>query len=848
MYKRIRGIFFLSMILTMILAGCAGKTGTKGAGDNGKLGIEDFYLQSQEGMADPEGSAFLQEQVRELFDVEITAAENDKQPEHSIYLVADEVYGALLGYNLPQMQDGTFVIYNKEDSVYIISKDTNSLKRGVSYFLEEYLAGDGELLLKDQEEYIDLGKSLRKAIYVGERPISEYVIAYAKDEAVDACRELRYYIQQTTGDYLDIVPTRKASGNSISLLLDKKMEKGSRQLEITDGQIYIRAADEDALLDGVYLLADTYLGWMKAGEADARISSQSSVIHVPETVTQQEAWIEEREPIICLWNVNYTRGATLDSDISLKNNIIDFTEEQIYEYVKMMKACGFTGIQVTEMCSTWAGVGDYENAHEKIRMMAEAAHSLDMKFTLWVWGSEFADCGWVDTSVTYTFGEYDLACENPEVVETFEKYYSIYAELADCCDRVIGHYYDPGNLSTAEDIAFFASMLKEKFQAANPDIDFGISCWVDVYDKNVFIDALGTDVTLYESGHHDKENDYVVFRQQIADLGCRMGTWAWNTCEMEIDQLAQMNFNMEVIREVYQIARKYDGIAKPDYWSEMDSYHVLNVFSLYCAAQMLIDPDIPSEELFEMVSEAAVGEEYAAEFAEVLSIIQDARSGYSWDTYFWSRENYVLKSDDYPAEQILERCSHAIPVMEEMIEKGVESNTLPLPISLSDLLQMILPHLKQIQSFAEFRIALAQLDADYEKGVSLEELAVRLEEIADPIKDYNCIIGAWGQIEARAQYEMVSAFSQRTGVKLPELTAFHENRKNYIQNQLIAYQKDDASRPYILTAPYYQLGLAYGLDETYRLVEELVQEGIFVRNEDGSVYLADWENYIYHFD
>ena len=188
----------------------------------------------------------------------------------------------------------------------------------------------------------------------------------------------------------------------------------------------------------------------------------------------------------------------------------------------------------------------------------------------------------------------------------FDKYYTIYAELADCCDRVIGHYYDPGNVYSAEEIGYYAAMLRDKFKAVNPDIDFGVSCWVDAYDKNVIVEALGADVTLYESGHHDDENAYTAFRSTVRDLGCRLGTWAWNTCEMEIDQLAQMNFNMEIIRSVYQTARKYDEIAKPAYWSEMDSYHLLNLFSLFCAGQLLIDPDTESEELYEQISTAAV--------------------------------------------------------------------------------------------------------------------------------------------------------------------------------------------------------------------------------------------------
>ena len=83
-----------------------------------------------------------------------------------------------------------------------------------------------------------------------------------------------------------------------------------------------------------------------------------------------------------------------------------------------------------------------------------------MKFTLWVWGSEFADCGWVDREEIYSGVNRRPSFENPAALDFFSKYYDIYAELADCCDRVIGHYYDPGNLHSAEEIAYYAKMLK----------------------------------------------------------------------------------------------------------------------------------------------------------------------------------------------------------------------------------------------------------------------------------------------------------------------------------------------------------------------------------------------------
>lgn len=686
-------------------------------------------------------------------------------------------------------------------------------------------------------------KNAKEAVCIGENSISEYVIVGKNSAAREAGNELRSYVQRTGGDVLQVVSKQGKAQHAIILEINQKLD-AEKKITIRDGEVTISAVDKEALYDGVYLFINTYLGWSKAGTEEAHISNTGSVIHVPSNVTEEEPWIEEREAIITLWNVNWCRGIYLDNAVSVKNNIMYFTEDQLYEYVKMMKYCGFTGVQVTDMCAAWAGLGSWQAVHEKIRMLAEAAHSLDMKFTLWVWGAEFTGYGWADETVVYHTNE-DYAYNSEEALATFEKYYTIYANLADCCDRVIGHYYDPGNLHTAEEIAYFAGMLRDKFWAVDPDIDFGISCWVDAYDKNVFINELGNNITLYEQGYRDNpERQYTSFRTDIQNYGCRLGTWSWCTCEMEIDQLAQMNFNMDYIRSVYQTARNYDAIAKPEYWSEMDSYHILNVFSLYCAGQMLIDPDIPNETLLRELSVAAVGEEYAQVFAEMLDIIQDARTGSSNATFTWSNKSYILKSVEYPAQDILSRCEACIPVLQEMIDAGLESYSLPLPISLNEVLRMMMPHLQQIKSFAEFRIGFAELEAAYAGGEDAETLAVRLAEIAEPIKSYNTVVGAWGQVEARAQHEMVIEFCEQTGIEVPQNATFRANRKLHIYMQLVTFQMGK-KEPHCEST--YQWNVAYG-EETEELIDELVEEGLFIRKDDGSFYLADWENYIYHFN
>jgi len=830
------GVIKIALICILVLGLC-------GCSKADKLEIKDYKVHKMDGIVSGECISFLQDTVKTECDVKLGKTNGTRKK--SLYLVSDAAYAQQLGYSLENMREGAYVITNINNTIYFIAPTEEGVKRAATYFVKNYVEEDGTITLAKGQDYIEIGTGLKANILIGDKDISQYTIVCDSKKCMDAGQALQYYIQQASGDILNI--DNKSNGASLSLTIDKKLGAEERNCEITDGNIKITAGSEEALLKEVHLFANVYLGWMYAGTEKEKISYLPSVIRIPENVVKQEAWIEEREAIVTLWNLNYARGTYLDSDVSTKTNILDFTEEQIYEYVKMLKFCGFTGVQVTEMCSTWAATDGYEAGHEKLRMIADAAHSMDMKFTMWVWGAEFADNGWVDDEVINFYGSGDFARNDPAVQAVFDKYYNIYAELADCCDRVIGHYYDPGNLMFAEDIAFYAKMLKDKCLAVNPDIDFGISCWVDVYDKNVFVQTLGNDVTLYECGWREDPGTYASFRTQISSLGCRLGTWAWNTCEMETDQLAQMNFNLEIIRSVYDTARQYDHIMKPSYWSEMDANHVINVFSLYCAGHLLINPDTTSEEIYKQISTATVGPEYAETFAEILSIIQDARSGTSYDTYFWKNENYILKSPDYPAESILVRCEQVLPVLDEMIEKEIESYSLPLPISLNDLLQLVRPHLLQIQDYAQFRVDLRELEQDYADGVDLQVLENRLYEISEPVKNYNTVIGAWGQIEARAQYEMVMAFCEKTGLEVPMHAAFQNERKDRIMAQLITGQME-LDEPHKVSDTFYQWGLAYGPEETARLVQELVDEGLLIRDEDGLVYLANWDNYLYHFD
>lgn len=764
-----------------------------------------------------------------------------------VHLAASEEAIAALGYDWVSLEEDAFMIARSGNGLFLLAKNEANLERGIRALFREYVDYNGRLLIAQDETVLERGLYLHEIQGPGGISLSEYTIVYEEGVPSTTADELAYYVQESTGYSLATV---SKYSNETAFLLEIDESLDGHTITYSGNDIVIAGKNNKELLKGIYVFANYALGYDFAGTGREKRSSVFNITRLPEEYESAgEDWIEEREPIICLWNTNYSRGIYLNDSTSLKTDLMSYSDEQLFNYVRMMKYCGYTGIQVTDMCSAWAGAGGYEVVHERLRLMADAAHAMDMKFTLWVWGSEFTGYGWADDTVTYSTEGYNFAYENPDVVKCFEKYYSIYAELADCCDRVICHYYDPGNLKISEDVAYFAKMLYDKFKKINPKVDFGISCWADQFNKDVFLSFLGNDITLYERGYHGSgESDYETFRTFCSSKQVRLGTWAWNTGEMEIDQLAEMNFQPHIINEIYQIARKYDNLYTPGYWSEMDSNHVVNIFSLYCSAKLLQNPDRNVEELTGEVAYAVVGPEYGEAFAEVLRLIEDARSGETWDSFWWSSDSYILKSEEYHQEEIYERCVSAMQLLDEMIEKEITSYELPLPISLKDFLCLLRPQIAQIQSFASFRMTLDQAEALVQDETNTDAVNELVKQMSVPVSEYNTVVGLWGQIEARAQQEMLTEFCEKYGLERVVDPSFKQTQKNRIVSYFASYQKGH-SEPVMQYAPYFQYGLAYGSEVTNQLVAELIEEGLLCRDEaTGGVYIADWEHYKYAFN
>ncbi len=573
------------------------------------------------------------------------------------------------------------------------------------------------------------------------------------------------------------------------------------------------------------------------------------------TYTAQNPWIPEREAALCNWKPDYNRGFINNMNVSLLVDIMSYSDDQLRTYVRMLKVCGFTGIQIGDCCTTWRACGSWMRAHDVYKVIANEAHANGMTFTTWVWAAEFSGHGWHDEESAYAAADGGSAYDDPKVFAFFNKYYDIYADLAPYSDRLITHFFDPGRLASYDDAVKFAKLLADKFMSANPNIKFGIDTWGCPPDfPQKLTDAGLTGWMLLELPFLPtwrEEGKRARFRQGVKDAGCELGAWGWYTAETELDQSPTMNVNARVIKDVYQqIQAQGDHVMRIQYYSEMEAYHLINLPTIYCAGQLLINPDRDPDELLEEVAALMVGEEDRADLVDVLHLVQDARSGDRWDTYWWTEPNYIFNPNGQSLDliaSIRDRAAVAREKLADMVRRKVTTDRIPLPIPVYNILRLMLPHMEQIRRFADFRLKMADLEAEYDAGIATDTLAARIDEIWDPIPDYNCVIGVWGQPEARVQADMVKAFCKKAGIPVPKRPARWYTLKKRMVEHLSVYQRG-ADFPVYASPIFYEMGMPYG-DETFAIIDDLVADGVFLRRQsDGHVCLADWESLKYDFN
>lgn len=570
----------------------------------------------------------------------------------------------------------------------------------------------------------------------------------------------------------------------------------------------------------------------------------------PALYSTENPWIKEREATLCTWKFDYDRGYIGNMSVSLLNDFMCLSERQLMDYASMIKACGFTGIQVMDICAAWRASGSPENVHDKFKILANACHITGLNFTLWCWAAEFSGHGWTEPSAVYQNRVPGRpAFEDPAVLAIFEKYYDVYSEMAPYCDRVIAHFFDPGNLTDTESIISFLKLLAEKFRASNPSVKIAVDTWGCPEDyPGRLVEAGLKDVMLMELPFLPawQEGKRARFREGVKKTGCGLGVWGWYTADMEIDQLAMMTVNNRVLKDVLNTVREQgDIVMTPEYWSETDSYHILNFFSLYAAGHLLIDPGEDPDKLLYDSAFAITGNANDAETLKyVLEVIRDARSGDTWDTYWWTSPNYVLKTQKW--ENVLPRAKDAITKLETLAELPEPACGIPFPLKRRQLYKLMLPHLQQIRQYSEFIRDLANIKALKAGGAANDVLQDLIDGLDCEIPEYNCVTGLWGQPEAREAFILCEEFCKENGLKAPERSPSVKFKfKKRIVDRLTVSQRGSKER--LSVDPlFYEGGLA-GPEFTEKIMDELYREGVLGRDESGKYFLSGWQELRYDF-
>lgn len=561
----------------------------------------------------------------------------------------------------------------------------------------------------------------------------------------------------------------------------------------------------------------------------------------------EHPWIAERETIMDAWKIDYNRGYINNMNVNLAADWYSMSEKAMRGYARMLKSFGYTGMQMTDNCSHWRWFNSPDPDHDRKITMARILREEGMKASLWVWAADFNGHGWNDPSVVYKAKDGGSAYDDPEVFACFDRYYDIYAELAPYFDRLIMHFFDPGHLDNYEDIFRFARLLESKFKAVNPALEICVDTWGCPDDFPEKLVAAGfKDYMLMELPFlptWGKPGRRAAFRRKVRDLGCKLGVWSWYTCDIEVDQNARWVVNPKVIKYIYDHVREQgDDVMIPSYWSEMDSYHVLNLFSLYCAGQMLINPDRDTDELLYEIAHKIYGDKYGDKVYDILRFVEAARSGDRWETFWW----------DTPWDPgVKVNAREMLPIAEQCLKdiRGIAADrTLttdqPLPVTPAELANLMAAHIDQLARYFRFTVDMEELTRKADAGVSKDVLYAELDRIWKPIPDFNAVIGVWGQPECRAQLAAVWRFCDKTGVPMPKRgLLFYTIKKRYYEYLV------SECRAYGVTEVdswFYEGSAPYGFIEK-EIFDALEAEGLIRRvgEKKDKIRLVDADAYQY---
>lgn len=325
--------------------------------------------------------------------------------------------------------------------------------------------------------------------------------------------------------------------------------------------------------------------------------------------------------------------------------------------------------------------------------------------------------------------------------------------------------------------------------------------------------------------------------------GSKLGVWGWYTTEYETDQMPMMHVNAQLLANFYlQIKNGVHQIQPISYWSEMEAYHLNNIFTMYAAGQLLWNPERDPHEILGEMAQGIWGPRNGPVILAALELIQDTHSGPTWETYWWTLPTHRLGTEK--PEEDLRRAENALAALVKMKTDAQFVPKFPLPFPPATFVELILPHLEQIKQFARFRIEVAKIRESASSGCSKAELAKMVKAAWQPIPELKTWVGTFGQSEASIQEQMLKKLAKELAVQVqPPAWLVYRDADRLLQR--IQNVQQGHATPWIFKSNDSRLWSEFHwpTEKGINRVKKLMDDGLLEKAGDDAYQLSNWEEY-----
>jgi hypothetical protein len=263
---------------------------------------------------------------------------------------------------------------------------------------------------------------------------------------------------------------------------------------------------------------------------------------------------------------------------------------------------------------------------------------------------------------------------------------------------------------------------------------------------------------------------------------------------------------------------------------------------MYAASQLLWNPERDPHEILSEISEGIWGPRNGPQILEALELIQDTRSGPTWETFWWTLPTHRLGTENPQAD--MRRAEKVLANLKTMKTDKEFVPKFPLPFPPELFVELMIPHLKQIQAFAQFRIDVNKVRETAKGGAAKEELTKIANAAWKPIPEFNTWLGTFGQPEAAMQETILTQLAKELSIEIepPAWLRYRDADRLLVRIQLIQGRS--------LTPWTFHLDQAdlrnefhWTREKCRDRLKKLCDDGVVEKVSDGLYQLSNWTEY-----